>query len=611
MTNVVQIGAAWMLFLCTSMMAQAQLSGQGQVAGSSQESRHVPSITVNAREVVFDVIAIDSDGHSVAGLKKSDFILRENGVPQVIKDVSEHSSISSPGSAVQPLPINTFSNFVPSGNTNAATVILIDALNSPTEAQIYLRQQLIAFTKTLPPGNTCAVFQIDTRIHLIQGFTSDPEVLLNAMESKRDAVKLPLIPNHMQMTGPGAEFQASAIQRSKEQILDDGFKVMGRYLAGFPGRKNLIWFTNTVPTDAVRDYKGSAFEDSINSGKYDTAHSLTAFRNPFPDSIDFDNRIARAANALSLSQVAIYPIDDAGVGVLDVRGPHYFDHLEMDLIADATGGQASYNTNDLKEALTEIVQTSSDYYTLAYSPSDTVWKSDKRNIELTVTGRKVTLLYRHAYYARGQRNLERMVSTVDASATPSNPADLKADARQTRPEEAESFHDAMELGTMSSAELQFNVNVTPAASVTKLGKGGSLPPKNFLRADFKKKPFRNYQLLYNLDPNKISFARSTVGTWHARLNFVVVVYNNHGEVLNSSVMSRDTNLDETEYRKLLNLKLDVNQVIAVPENGNYFLRVGVHDLIGGLVGSLEISMDNLQKNTASPNKPPLSDNPKN
>ena len=77
-----------------------------------------------------------------------------------------------------------------------ALIILIDSFDSPVPAQMYLREQLAEYIKTTQPGNVFAIFQMDTSMHLVQDFTSDPEVLLRAVESKRDMPIIPPLPFH-------------------------------------------------------------------------------------------------------------------------------------------------------------------------------------------------------------------------------------------------------------------------------------------------------------------------------------------------------------------------------------------------------------------------------
>src|SRR6202012_390581 len=168
----------------------------------------------------------------------------------------------------------------------------------------------------------------DTRLHLIQGFSADPATLYAAVESKRE---MPALPSNLS-------------KAERKQMLDDALHLMGRYLEAFPGRRNIVWFTSAVPG------KISGLKD-----------------NPFPDAIDFDHRSRQQANAQALSQVAVYPIDGKGLSVYSGFGA---TQEEMDKAAERKGGQAYHNTNGLDRALTEITETSSDYYTVAYAPTN-------------------------------------------------------------------------------------------------------------------------------------------------------------------------------------------------------------------------------------------------
>ena len=95
------------------------------------------------REILLDVLVTDAAGNPVIGLKASDFKITEEGDPQVIKSLEEHHPMSAAEVAKlksgPALPPNTFTNFTPVLNTNASTVILLDALNTPITAQMYLR----------------------------------------------------------------------------------------------------------------------------------------------------------------------------------------------------------------------------------------------------------------------------------------------------------------------------------------------------------------------------------------------------------------------------------------------------------------------------------------
>jgi len=574
MTNPVKVVVAT-IFSLSHLMVSAQQPPSDAGPTAVQEKSQIETISVTSREVVLDVVALDAKGHSISGLKPSDFALLEDGVPQTIKDVSEHHAMSAADVAkVAPeamLP-NAFTNAVPQGNTNSVTVILLDALNSPLHAQMYLREELIAFMKKLPPGNTFAIFQMDDSMHLVQGFTSDRATLLQAVQSKRDRVIRP-------------DFLAPGNKQLRQQIMTQGLKAMEQYLAAFPGRKNLVWFTAAVPH---------------------TVFGLS--RNPFPDSVDYDNITERSANALSLSRIAVYPIDDRG---LEVYAWNRASHEELDKIADATGGKAFYNNNGLREALTEIAETGSNYYTIAYSPTNTVWNAHHRDIELSVPGRKITLLYRHRYYARKERKAQRVADKRLAEGRPyvaeqvsqMTDAPVGPEVEAPADDAKQDFGDSMALGVAPSGELVFTVSATPRASVIKLKKAEPLPPNSYLREDLQRKPFRDYDLLYTVDPSRLSFSKWSDGRWHAEVEFVEVVYNAEGQMVNSLTSTSDFSCDQSTFlQERMNVRSE--QWIEVPEKGNYFLRLGVHDTTSHLVGTLEIPVDTIRLGVVGPGQKP-------
>lgn len=85
--------------------------------------------------------------------------------------------------------------------------------------------------------------------------------------------------------------------------------------------------------------------------------------------------------------MAVYPIDARGLQTspqymasnsrrsspganIRFEGAHDFQHMDLDNIADQTGGRAYYNTNGLKQTLAYIVDNGSNYYTLAYATTN-------------------------------------------------------------------------------------------------------------------------------------------------------------------------------------------------------------------------------------------------
>jgi hypothetical protein len=160
------------------------------------------------------------------------------------------------------------------------------------------------------------------------------------------------------------------------------------------------------------------------------------------------------------------------------------------------------------------------------------------------------------------------------------------------------FDASMALGAVPPTEIIFHASVAPDNQTAKLDKKAPLPPDNFLRPDFLGKPVRTYNLLLVADLHRIKLSRTSDGIRHGTVDFVSVVYGSSGEVVNSLLSTVSLDLNDGTYRKALLSGLPVKQQIAIPVKGNYFLRVGVHDIAGDQVGALEIPVDQIKLGVA-------------
>jgi VWFA-related protein len=604
----VLFATVWAPVLTAQAPAQSQAPPPNQApnpapnAATSLAAQPAPSLVITSREVLLDIVVTDEQHHPVTGLTAADFIVTEEKQPQVIRHLEEHATMSEVDvarlKAAPPLPPNTFTNYTPVVNSNAYTVILLDALNTPVESQMYLREQIIDYLKhRMEPGTPIAIFQLDTEMRLIQGFSTDPKVLLAAAESKRD------MPSLQKPIAGNRDFYL----RMKNQILGEGLQSVGRYLAGFPGRKNLIWFTGSIPTWL----SGSPTVEEVEQRA----------GNPFKDDfMVYDDAMAGLTDALSLSRVAVYPIDARGLQTLPTfdasrRRPasnlgfynaQAFNHMQLDDIADATGGKAYYNTNGLKQTLAEIVNNGSNYYTLAYATNNQKWDGKFRHIKIEVNRPGVKLQYRPGYYAVDRTQVEeRQLAALQRrmahgqlpySAPPDEAAASPAvdDAGATIKKPRGGFDAAMVLGAVPPTEIVFTASLAIDTSVVKLGKNDPLPKDNYLRPDFKDKPFHNFNVDIHTDPHSLNITQSPDGKRHGSLQFVTALYTPDGYMINSIQSMVSFDLSDAGYRKLLQNGLPVKQQIAVPVKGNYFLRVGIHDLGNDRVGAVEIPVDQVK-----------------
>ena len=220
----------------------------------------------------------------------------------------------------------------------------------------------------------------------------------------------------------------------------------------------------------------------------------------------------------------------------------------------------------------------------------------------------VKLLYRHRYYARKEGKAQRVADKKQAARETADSSQTQDDEAVTAGEMAlmeetsgkEDFATSMQLGQMPAGELLFSVSVTPSKSAMKLGKNEPLPPGSLLRADFQRKPFREDEVLFVVDPSRMHFDLESDGQYHAELELVTVVYDNEGKVLNSVSTVRQISFDAETFERVKRHELTVSshQTVDVPEKVNAFFRFGVYDTASERIGTMEVPVDNVQPGVA-------------
>ena len=391
------------------------------------------TIHAQARLVAVDVVVLDKDHHPVHDLKQQDFTVLENSQPQAINSFAEFKATApTPATKLPPMPPGYFTNDTPRPNSKAINILLLDALNTPMADQNYLHQQLLDFLKKTPPGNDTAIFGLSSRLVLLQGFTSDPQVLITALSKQRAQASKQLTDV---IGGNGTAATADDVNTSMDNVLSsaqvaalqswmdmqqsfqtmvrvkdtlDAMNALARWLGTIPGRKNLVWFSGSFPLSIMPDVTDNPTD-------------------PFGGVDDAEQEFRETNDLLTRAQVAVYPIDDRGLqlpataggamlGTQGVRTPtgrgapladpttrfalaNFDEHSTLQRMADATGGHAFFNTNGLVDAMAHAINDGSDFYTLTYAPTNAGHDGDFRKIQVKLAEQGYTLEYRHGYYA--------------------------------------------------------------------------------------------------------------------------------------------------------------------------------------------------------------------
>ncbi len=586
-----------------------RLAAQQQPADTTPgDNGPITTIYATTRLVVLDVVVNDSHAHPVKGLQVSDFALSEDGVPQSIASFTEHDTATeaAPLQDQQELPPNTFAVKPPVTGDGAVTAIVLGHIGFADAP--FVRDQLKAYLKTASPAMPIAIFSLDIQgMRLIQSFTSDPKVLQEAASSKRIL--------------PGLGFPPMG------DVVSHGTLQLSRYLNSIPGRINVIWFSSG----------GGGPPGLMGTGTGD----------PFSDISTFVRDLNGPQTVLRLSRVAVYAVDASGLAGVDLgfvsgvsapTGPDanaMFTQADLASAAARTGGRAFYNTNGFKEAIAQVVGSGSHYYTVSYHPTNNNWNGAYRRIHINVTPPSEKryafswydsllgftdygprLLYRPGYIARNPGPTPRNMETVGFSAAtgrsvsaagrPVSSSDSQRTLISVSPkghpgiglgERDDPLAKAMAFATPTPIALPYRITVTPSAEVDRLRPGQQLPKDNFLSQYWRRTPYRNFKVDYSIDVKDMYLNADTPRRHHGVFRFVIVVYRDNGEPVNSITSTVTVNVSDAEYVKMLRNGMSFEQTVAIPTKintnaapvtANFFLRAAVDEVETGRIGAIEV-----------------------
>jgi VWFA-related protein len=167
-----------LLFVCTLLVLVAYPLFAQAVPPETQP----PQLTIYAHTVVEDVVVMDKTGRAVPGLHKDDFWVFENGKPQAITFFEPDFGVTeAPPQPSVPTP-NAFTN-IPLADAHGVTnVLLLDALDSWPEDQMYAQIQMVKYLASLPPHLQIGIFTLTPeKLNLIWPLNQDSSALTVAV----------------------------------------------------------------------------------------------------------------------------------------------------------------------------------------------------------------------------------------------------------------------------------------------------------------------------------------------------------------------------------------------------------------------------------------------
>ncbi|MGI4756449.1 MAG: VWA domain-containing protein [Janthinobacterium lividum] len=559
-----------------------------------------PALVIRSKTTLVnvDVIVTDSKGLPVHGLKQEAFTVREDKVEQTVKTFDEHSGAVPLAGA--PEPLGVFTNMPPVLKSATENVLVLDWLNTPPEVQPFMRDQLVKFVNTQQSGVPTAIFSLNTKLRLLQDFTSDPRLLKVALLKQGNKFS-PLLRNGGSGVDPAVvdfekQIQRTANPRIRQALegLESGLVAsnaqadsqqlslrtqqtlsamteLARFLGGGTSRKNMIWVAGALPFDTLR-----------------------AILNPnmaLPGPDDTRQAFKQALALLAGAGVAIYPVDPSGVvnapsngkatenhrteplaaermtgnpayGSMDdkFQDQRYQQHHAMEEIALATGGKAFLDTNDLVGAFRQATRLGSEFYTLTYAPPPGEDKGRFRSIQVTVAGKDLRLTYRNGYF---------MPSTAGGKIA-AGPA----------------LAHAMDPLALPSTQIVFSVR--PAISQ------GTDPAQVIGDAALAKQPHNTVSLNLSIDISSLSFEPQVDGRMHGTVDLGTALYDSNEKLLDTRQDRATIVLTPERYQAMMESGLKLHSAIALQAAGDETIRVGVHDLSTDRIGTLQLSADEVR-----------------
>jgi hypothetical protein len=212
----------------------------------------------------------------------------------------------------------------------------------------------------------------------------------------------------------------------------------------------------------------------------------------------------------------------------------------------------------------EAVANGSSYYTVGYTPVDRNYNGALRQIAVDVEGGHYDLEYRHAYFA-----------------------DDPAEAAKWTPGKRSALIDAMQHGTPQLSQLQFVARVLPAGDPAV--KNESVAPGPMGEMGAKMKNPQRLIVDYWIDPRGLDHKTLPDGKQETQVELTEVVYDDEGIRLNYADQGLSLDQNPEQVATALKGGLGVHEQIDMPA-GKAYLRVGVHDLLSGRIGTVEIPL---------------------
>jgi VWFA-related protein len=562
-------------FFIVGLFSASTISSQQAPGPESPVS--TTTVRTTTHLVLVDVVVYDNQGNHITNLTAADFTLRDRGKPQTISVFYNDHAGESPTEKApppRPLPAGVFTNR-PAFNRaqqGPPTILLLDGLNTALGDQLNSQAEMLKYLRTqLSEERKIAILSLNESLSLLQDFTSDPRLLIAALDKIKPGTSKELSGSGVQKISPNeASIMPAQMMRiidannqsrvaedtdSRVRITLEALRSIARAFGGFPGRKNLIWVSSVFP-----------FSLQPGSGEYPDAQR------------NYDGDVRRTAALLASARVAVYTVDTRGLIVgsifgrlgpgplvetierpnesrsMDEQIANSHDatvdsHETMRDLATNTGGLALYNRNDIEHAVAISAADGEHYYTLGYYPEGARWDGKFHNIEVKPNREGLKVRHRSGYFA---------VDVAQSSAS-ENP--------QQRAHQAYEELRAALADPLPATQVTFRVHIPAIVAA----------------------PKPQVQIQFLVDTSAISFDAIENGVHHCNLDFMVAAVSPDGKIVASDGHTVDAHLSSDQFAQMNKDGLPFTMQLPLAP-AEYSLRMAVRDNRSGQIGTLTLPL---------------------
>ena len=367
-----------------------------------------PVFRTSSNLVLVTVFARDKQGQPLAGLKKEDFTLLENGKAQTIsvfdfQNIEAGAVAAAPAQVLVDRPASTATpKPEPEGRERfrdrRLLVLYFDWSSLPAADQVRAKEAAERFIREqMTPADLVSIVSFSSKLKVDQEFTADKDLLLELMKKFQSGVMSELAADNSD-DPDSSEDAAFAADETEFNIFNTDRKLAAledtaRRLGALPEKKALIYFSSGV--------------------------SRTGAQN--------ESQMRATINAAVRANVSFYPVDVRGLSAeppgggaasAGARGTGIFSGQaqgrqrdramqtqdSLTALASDTGGKALLDDNDITTGIRQAQKDLQSYYVLGYYSTDERRDGQFRRTEVKLSPGAQARLggkldFRNGYYA--------------------------------------------------------------------------------------------------------------------------------------------------------------------------------------------------------------------